>query len=106
MRKTCISAFVNWQFILCFNAYLGINFRFQANVWHGYQDKKQKSLSFNDAANVTAGRNYYKIHVWDMTQSKVGANHEILKMKSKIELKSFFDKCDYDGKKFSLTGYS
>ena len=49
---------------------LRINFKFQRKVCNGCHDMTHKSMSFDDVAIVTAGRNYYRILFWGMTKSE------------------------------------
>ena len=45
-----------------------MNFRFQPKVCNGFHDMIQKSMSFNDVAIVTIGRNDYRIHFWGINK--------------------------------------
>ena len=45
-----------------------MNFRFQPKVCNGFHDMIQKSMSFNDVATVTIGRNDYRIHFWGINK--------------------------------------
>ena len=42
--------------------FLKINFRFQTKVCNGCHDMTEMSMSLNDVAFVTVGRNDYRIH--------------------------------------------
>ena len=57
------------EFIICHYWYcLSINFRFQSEVWESCDDMMQKSMSFNDVAIATVGKNGYRIYFWGMTK--------------------------------------
>ena len=55
--------------IICHYLYfLRLNFRFQPKVYEGCHNMSQKSMSFNNVAIVTVGRNDYRIHFRSMTK--------------------------------------
>ena len=41
------------------------------NLCQGYYDITQTSMSFDDVAIVTVGRNDYGIHFWSITKSQM-----------------------------------
>ena len=47
------------------------SFMYQPLVCNGCHDLLQKSMSFDDVAIVTGGRNHYRVKFWFMTKSEV-----------------------------------